>query len=338
MGVGETITPCGVNTVGETEGAKSAATQVAASPDLAVDVGGVRCANPVWTASGCCGYGRELAALYPLRELGAICVKGTSAEPWLGNAGPRLAESSAGLLNAIGLQNPGATHLLDVDLPWLAQQGVPVVVNVVGRTVQEYVAVVQALGAGPPGAVAGIELNISCPNVKEGGLQFGADLGAATAVTAAVREVTRWPLIVKLSPNVSDIVAFALAVERAGADAVSLINTLLGMRIDVARRRPVLGNRTGGLSGPAVRPVALRMVWDVAAAVRIPVVGIGGIASGNDAAEFLLAGASAVQVGTAIFSDPWAPLRVRDELTAWLRATGVRAVGEIVGAARPRPD
>ena len=311
-----------------------AETIVAAPVDLSVDVAGIRCAHPVWTASGCCNYGRELGALYPLRELGAICVKGTSVEAWRGNPGPRVAETAAGMLNAIGLQNPGVDHLLETDLPWLARQGVPVVVNIVGKTIQEYVTVAGRLSEAPAGAVAGVELNISCPNVKEGGLQFGGDVRAAAEVTRAVRATTRLPLLVKLSPNVTDVVAFAAALEAAGADGLSLINTLVGMRIDAARRRPVLANRTGGLSGPAIKPIALRMVWDVAAAVSIPVVGIGGICSGLDAAEFLLAGASAVQVGTAIFTDPRAPLRVRDELAAWLGAQGVRTVREIVGAAR----
>lgn len=311
-----------------------AATRVAAQLDLSVDVAGIRCAHPVWTASGCCNYGRELAALYPLRELGAICVKGTSVTPWQGNPGPRIAETAAGMLNAIGLQNPGVDHLLQVDLPWLVEQQVPVVVNIVGKTIAEYVTVAGRLGEAPRGAVAGVELNISCPNVKEGGLQFGGDVHAAAEVTAAVRAATALPLLVKLSPNVTDVVAFATAIERAGADGLSLINTLVGMRMDAARRRPVLANRTGGLSGPAVKPVALRMVWDVAGAVAIPVVGIGGICTGLDAAEFLLAGASAVQVGTAIFTDPRAPLRVRDELAAWLAGQGVHSVREIVGVAR----
>ena len=302
--------------------------------DLGVHCAGLACANPVWAASGCCNYGRELAALYPLAELGAICVKGTSLLPWRGNPGPRIAETAAGLLNAIGLQNPGVDHLLAVDVPWLVEQGATVVVNIVGRTVQEYVAVAARLAEAPAGAIGAVELNISCPNVREGGLQFGADLRAAAEVTAAVRAATALPLLVKLSPNVTDVVAFAAAVERAGADGVSLINTLLGMRLDASRRRPVLANLTGGLSGPAVKPVALRMVLEVAQAVAIPVVGIGGIASGLDAAEFMLAGASAVQVGTAIFADPRAPLRVRDELAAWLCAQGVGAAREIVGAAR----
>ena len=306
----------------------------AEEPDLAVEVAGIVCPNPVWTASGCCGYGRELAALYPLRELGALCVKGTSLEPWVGQPGPRVAETPAGLLNAIGLENPGVDHFLAEDLPWLAAQGARVVVNVVGRTVEEYAQVAARLGEAPPGSIAAVELNISCPNVKEGGLQFGADLAAAREVTEAVRAATRLPLLVKLSPNVTDVVAFAETVARAGADGLTLVNTLVGMRIDPDRRRPVLGHVTGGLSGPAIRPIALRMVWEVVGAVPIPVVGVGGIASGRDAAEFLLAGARAIQVGTAIFRDPWAPLRIRDELAAWLRAQGVRSVREVIGAAR----
>ena len=303
--------------------------------DPAVNVAGIHCAHPVWTASGCCNYGRELGALYRLSELGAICVKGTSAEPWRGNPGPRVAETAAGMLNAIGLQNPGVDHLLAEDLPWLGQQGATVVINIVGRTIGEYVRVAERLHEAGPGAVAGIELNISCPNVKEGGLQFGADLRAAAEVTSAVRDSTSLPLLVKLSPNVDNIAAYALAVQQAGADAVSVINTVLGLHIDLRHRRPTLGNGTGGLSGPAIKPIALRMVWEVARAVTIPVVGIGGIASGADAAEFLLAGATAIQVGTAIFTDPWAPLRIRDELLAWLRAEGIQRITDIVGAARP---
>ena len=307
-----------------------------ALPRMAVDVAGIPCSNPVWTASGCANYGRELGALFPLAELGALVVKGTAPEPWVGNPAPRITETSAGMLNAIGLQNPGVDHLLREDLPYLVAERARVIVNIVGRTVEEYAAVARRLQAAPPGAVAGLELNISCPNVKEGGIQFGSDRTAAREVTAAVREATSLPLLVKLSPNVSDVAGFAAAVAESGADAVSLINTLVGMRIDVRRRAPVLANTTGGLSGPAVKPVALRMVWEVAAAVSVPVVGIGGIETGLDAAEFLLAGAQAVQVGTAIFRDPRAPLRIRDELCAWLAAEGVTDVREIVGAARPR--
>ncbi len=299
-----------------------------------VDVAGIHCANAVWTASGCSGYGRELGALYPLRELGALVVKGTSLEPWVGNPPPRVAETPSGMLNAIGLENPGVEYVLGHHLPWLREQGATVIVNLVGRTVEEYAAVARRLSQAPPGQLAGVEVNISCPNVKEGGLQFGTDIAAAEEVTAAVREATSLPLLVKLSPNVTDIAAVAAAVAKAGADAVSLINTLLGLAMNLRGRRPVLANGTGGLSGPAIKPVALRMVWEVAQAVDIPVVGIGGISSGLDAAAFLLAGASSVQVGTAIFTDPWAPLRIRDELHAWLDAEGIADVQEVVGAGR----
>ena len=305
-------------------------------PALAVELAGIACPNPIWTASGCGNYGRELGALFPLASLGAIVVKGTSPEPWVGNPGPRLAETAAGMLNAIGLQNPGVNHFLAVDLPYLIGEHVRVIANIVGRTVDEYAEVARRLGEAPAGAIAGVELNISCPNVKEGGIQFGNDLAAAREVTAAVRATTALPLLVKLSPNVTDIVAFAATVVEAGADAVSLINTLIGLRLDARRRAPVLANTTGGLSGPAIKPIALRMVWEVAGAVDVPVVGIGGIETGQDAVEFLLAGARAVQVGTAIFRDPWAPLRIRDELAAWLAAEGVADVREIIGAARPR--
>ncbi len=318
------------------EAGEVSAASAAVEPLEAVTVAGIPCRHPVWTASGCCNYGRELSALYPLTELGALCVKGTSLRPWTGNPGPRIAETASGMLNAIGLQNPGVEHLLAVDLPWLAGAGATVVVNLVGRTLQEYQEVAARVSAAPAGTVAGLELNISCPNVQEGGLQFGGDPRAAAAVTAAVRAVTPLPLLVKLSPNGANAVEVAEAVAQAGADGLSVMNTLLGLRLDVGRRRPLLANVTGGLSGPAVKPVALRLVWEVSRAVDLPVVGVGGVCTGLDAAEFLLAGASAVQVGTAIFTDPWAPLRIRAELRSWMRAEGVRSVGEIVGAAHPR--
>ncbi len=305
-----------------------------AATALAVRVAGIQCANPVWAASGCCNYGRELARLFPLAELGAICVKGTSLTPWPGNPGTRLAETPSGMLNAIGLQNPGVEHVLHEDLPWLHDQGATVIVNVVGRTVEEYAQVARRVSTAPAGWVAGVELNISCPNVKEGGLQFGADRMAAAEVIAAVRDATSLPLIVKLSPNVADLVPFASAAADAGADAVSLINTVLGMEIDLKTRRPTLGIERGGLSGPAIRPIALRWVWEVSQAVSIPVIGIGGIESGTDAAAFLLAGAQAVQVGTAIFRDPWAPVRIRDELAAWLHTQGLKDVRSAVGLGR----
>ena len=303
--------------------------------DLSTELCGIRFKNPVWTASGCCGYGRELNEVFALRDLGAIVVKGTSVGPWVGNPGTRVTETPGGMLNAIGLQNPGVEHFLNVDWPWLREQGATVVVNIVGKTVEEYVEVARRLeGSG----VAALELNISCPNVKEGGLAFGTSLSGASQVTAAVRKATTLPLMVKLSPNVTNIADFAKAVEAAGADAVTVINTLVGMAIDIRRRRPVLGNTFGGLSGPAVKPVALRMVWQVAGAVKIPVVGIGGIMSGEDAVEFLMAGAKAVQVGTACFVNPRAPIEIRDGIAAFMRETGVERVTDLVGAARPAAE
>lgn len=301
--------------------------------DLSTEFCGIRFKNPVWTASGCFGYGREFADAFPLRDLGAICVKGTSVEPWVGNKGTRVVETPGGMLNAIGLQNPGVDHFLKVDWPWLQEQGATVIVNIVGKTVEEYVEVARRLeGSG----VAALELNISCPNVKEGGLAFGTSLSGAAGVTAAVRKATTLPLMVKLSPNVTNIADFAKAVEDAGADAVTVINTLVGMAIDIRRRRPVLGNTFGGLSGPAVKPVALRMVWQVAGAVKIPVVGIGGIMTGEDAVEFLMAGARAVQVGTACFVNPRAPVEIIGGIAAFMEETGVARVADLVGAARPR--
>ncbi len=301
------------------------------SPDLSVRLFGRTFRTPVWAASGCFGYGREFAGVMDLGQIGAICVKGTSIEPWEGNPGIRVVETPGGMLNAIGLQNPGIDHFLTVDWPWLQEQGATVIVNIVGRTVEEYVAVARRLEGT---AVAALELNISCPNVKEGGMAFGTTPRGAAEVTAAVRRATSLPLIVKLSPNVTDIVAIARAVEDAGADGLSVINTVLGMSIDVHRRRPHLGNVFGGLSGPAIKPIALRMVWEVAGAVKVPVIGIGGIMTGEDAAEFLMAGASAVQVGTPCFINPRAPLAIAEELAAFMAAHGYRRVDELVGAAR----
>jgi dihydroorotate dehydrogenase (NAD+) catalytic subunit len=300
--------------------------------DLSTEICGITFKNPVWTASGCFGYGREFANVFPLSELGAICVKGTSPEPWSGNKGTRVTETPGGMLNAIGLQNPGVDYFLSVDWPWLKEQGATVIVNIVGRTVEEYVDVARRLeGSG----VAAVELNISCPNVKEGGLAFGTSLKGAAEVTAAVRKATTLPLMVKLSPNVTNVVDFAKAVEDSGADAVSVINTLLGMAIDIRRQRPVLGNMFGGLSGPAVKPVALRMVWQVAGAVKIPVIGIGGIMNSDDAIEFLMAGAKAVQVGTACFVNPRAPVDIIAGMKSFMAEQGYNRVQELIGAARP---
>lgn len=301
-------------------------------PDLSVDVAGVRCANPIWVASGCYNYGREFSHLYSPGRLGALCTKGTAPDPWVGNPGTRMYETPAGMLNAIGLMNPGLDHYLAVDAPWLREQGATIVVNIVGRTEEEYVAVASRLSRANADAV---ELNISCPNVKEGGLAFGTNLQAAHALTRAVRRATDLPLFVKLSPNVTSVVDFARAVEDAGADGVTLINTLLGMAVDIHRRRPVLTNLFGGLSGPAVKPVALRMVWQVAGAVRIPVVGIGGISTWEDAVEFLMAGARAVQVGTACFANPMAPVEIIEGLRRYLTEQNIPRVADLIGVARP---
>lgn len=300
--------------------------------DLSTELFGIRFKNPVWPASGCFGYGREFAGVMDLSQIGAICVKGTAPEPWVGNPGTRVTETPGGMLNAIGLQNPGIDHFLDVDWPWLKSLGATAIVNIVGRTIDEYVEVARRLeGSG----VAAVELNISCPNVKEGGIAFGTTTAGASAVTAAVRKATSLPLIVKLSPNVTDITEFARVVEAAGADGVSLINTLVGMAVDIRRKRPILGNVTGGLSGPAVKPVALRMVWQVAGAVSIPVIGIGGIMTGEDAVEFLMAGARAVQVGTACFVNPRAPLQIAEEIGQFMQAEGYSRVADLIGLARP---
>ncbi len=302
-------------------------------PDLSVVVAGVRMRNPVMAASGTFGYGREYAGLVDLGRLGALVVKGTSLEPWPGNPPPRTVETPAGMLNSIGLENPGLDHLLREDLPWLRAQGVPVVVNVVGRTAREYAEMARRLD-GVPG-VAALEANISCPNVEEGGLAFGADPDEAAALVEGMRRATSLPLIVKLTPNVTDITAVARRVVEAGADAVSLINTLVGMAIDVETRRPVLARGTGGLSGPAIRPVALAMVYRVAQAVEVPVIGMGGIWDGRDAVEFILAGASAVAVGTATFVDPGRPLRIVEEIAAYMSGHGYERVEDMVGLANP---
>lgn len=309
----------------------AAAAEAAREPDLTVSLGPLTVRNPVWVAAGCFHYGREVAHVLPLDRLGAVCTKGTAPEPWPGNPGVRVAETACGMLNTIGLENPGVEHYLREEGPWLRSQGATIVVNVVGRSVEEYVRVVERL---TPEVADAVELNISCPNVKEGGLAFGTSVEQTFQLTLAVRRATSLPLFVKLSPNVTRVVDFARAVEDAGADGVTLINALLGMAIDVRRCRPVLGTVFGGLSGPAIKPVALRMVWEVAGAVRIPVVGIGGIATAQDALEFLMAGASAVQIGSALFSNPLAPLEVLDGIRAYLKERGMARVTELVGAAR----
>lgn len=304
------------------------------SVELALDrKEGLRLENPVMVASGCFGWGTEYARVMDIQRLGAIVSKGTTLHPRKGNPMPRLAETPAGLLNSIGLQNIGVRRVVADKAPIWANWRVPVLVNVAGDSLDEFCGCAEMLD-GVPG-VAGIELNVSCPNVRAGGAVFACDPSSAAEVTAAVREVTTLPLMVKLSPNVTDIAAIAVAVEEAGADCVSLINTLVGMKIDIRRRRPFLGNVTGGLSGPAVRPVAVKMVYQVAQAVRIPIVGIGGITSTDDALEFLMAGASAVQVGTGVFVDPEAPLRILDGLAQYMEREGCGSLEELVGVANP---
>jgi dihydroorotate dehydrogenase (NAD+) catalytic subunit len=305
---------------------------VSATVDMRVRIGSLELRNPVVTASGTFASGREFADFIDLSRLGAIVTKGVSLDPWPGNASPRIAETASGMLNSIGLQNPGVEAFVAKDLAWLADNAgdTPVIVNVSGHSVDDYVGVIERLEREP--SVAGYEVNISCPNVDAGGMAFGTQCAPAAAVTSACRAATGRPLIVKLSPNVTDIAAIAAAVEAAGADGVSLINTLLGMAIDADTRRPKLARVVGGLSGPAIKPVALRMVWEVARAVEIPVVGMGGIADGSDAVEFMLAGATAVAVGTANFVDPTATVRVLDGLAEYCRRHGVERASDLVGA------
>ena len=299
-------------------------------PDMSVEVAGIKMRNPVMTASGTFGYGAEFADYLDLESLGAIITKGLSLRPKAGNPTPRIVETPGGMLNAIGLQNVGVDAFISDKLPFLSRVATPVIVNLYGNTLEEYGEVAARLDALP--GVAGIEVNISCPNVKQGGIVFGTDPLAAQQVVRLVKRNTGKPVIVKLSPNVTDVVLMAQACADAGADALSLINTLTGMAIDLDRRRPILANVTGGLSGPAIKPVALRMVWQVAKSVRLPIIGIGGIMSARDALEFILAGASAVQIGTASFLDPSAAQRIAQEMERYLVEKGVDSLASMIGA------
>lgn len=299
--------------------------------NLAVDLGGIKMKNPVTTASGTFGFGLEYQPYVDLQRLGAITVKGTTPKARAGNLPPRIAETPSGMLNAIGLQNPGVEHVVQKIMPQLSRLGIPVIVNIAGDSVSDYALVARKLN-GIPG-IAGLEINISCPNVKKGGIQFGSDPQSAAEVTRAVKGVTTLPVIVKLSPNVTDLVAMAEAVAEAGADALSMINTLLGMVIDVNSRRPLLGNITGGLSGPAVRPVAVRAVWQVYRAVSIPILGMGGIMTARDALEFILAGATAVAVGTSNFVNPQTTTEVVEGIEEYMFKNGFSNVSELVGLA-----
>ncbi|ANA40279.1 dihydroorotate dehydrogenase [Geobacter anodireducens] len=299
-------------------------------PDLSVDVAGITLRNPVMTASGTFGYGEEFSEYVNLEAIGAIITKGLSLRPKAGNPTPRIVETTGGMLNAIGLQNVGIDAFIEKKVPFFRTVATPVIVNFFGNTLEEYAELAERLDRIPE--VAAVEINISCPNVKHGGIVFGTDPKAAYSVVKAVRESTIKPVIVKLSPNVTDIVEMAWACADAEADALSLINTLTGMAIDLDKRRPILANVTGGLSGPAVKPIALRMVWQVARAVKIPVIGIGGIMTGIDALEFMLAGATAVQVGTANFLDPGAAGRIAAEMERYLADNGIADVKEMIGA------
>ena len=296
-------------------------------PDLSVQVAGLTLATPILTASGTFGYGEEYADFVDFAKLGAITVKGTTLAPRLGNAGIRIAETPAGMLNAIGLQNPGVEYFLQNILPRIKKLPTKIIVNISGASSAEYGELAALLDAAE--GVAAIELNVSCPNVKDGGMIFGTDEKALAEVTHAAKSKTKKPVIVKLSPNVTNIVTVAKAAENAGADVLSLINTLMGMEIDIGRRRPLLGNITGGLSGRAVFPVALRMVYEVARAVKIPVIGMGGAATWQDAVKFLLAGASAVAVGTANFTDPMTTMKMVAGLERYMEQNGFLHISDI---------
>jgi dihydroorotate dehydrogenase (NAD+) catalytic subunit len=298
-------------------------------PDLSVNFAGIKLKNPVLTASGTFGYGEEFADIIDLNRLGGIIVKGISLKPIKGNPPPRIWETPSGMLNAIGLENPGVDVFLRDKLPFLRKYDTAVLVNIFGYSLEDYVGVAERLD-GVPG-VSGLEVNISCPNVKAGGIVFGTNLKAAFELLSAVRKATRLPVIAKLSPNVTDITEFAKAARDAGCDGLSLINTLLGMAIDIRCRRPRLANCTGGLSGPAIRPVAVRMVWQAAKTVDLPIIGMGGIMTHEDALEFILAGASAVAVGTANFVNPRATLDIIRDLETFLMQEGISSVRELVG-------
>ncbi len=296
--------------------------------NMSVNIAGVELKNPVMTASGTFGSGMEYSEFVDLNRLGAVVTKGVAAVPWEGNPTPRIAETHGGMLNAIGLQNPGIDVFVKRDIPFLKQYDTKIIVNVCGKTREEYLEVVERLADEP---VDMLEINISCPNVKEGGIGFGQDAGNVEDITKAVKRVAKQPVIMKLSPNVTDITLMAKAAEAGGADAISLINTLTGMKIDINRQTFALANRTGGLSGPAIKPVAVRMVNQVANAVKIPIIGMGGIATAEDALEFILAGASAVSVGTANFFNPNATIEIIDGIGEYMRNKNCQYINELIG-------
>ena len=298
------------------------------SLNLGVEIAGVKMKNPVTTASGTFGSGMEYDQFVDISKLGAVTTKGVANVPWPGNPTPRIAETYGGMLNAIGLQNPGIDLFTKRDIPFLKQYDTKIIVNVCGKSTEDYLEVVERLGDEP---VDMLEINISCPNVKEGGIAFGQDPKAVEAITKAVKKVAKQPVIMKLSPNVTDITEMARAAEAGGADVLSLINTLTGMKIDIYKQDFALANKTGGLSGPAIKPIAVRMVYQVANAVKIPIIGMGGIRSGEDAIEFMLAGASAVAVGTANFNNPYATMDVIAGMEAYMKRMGVTDINELIG-------
>ena len=297
-----------------------------------VTIAGVELKNPVMTASGTFGSGMEYAEFVDLNRLGAVVTKGVANVPWPGNPTPRVAEVYGGMLNAIGLQNPGIDVFLERDIPFLKDYDTKVIVNVCGKTVEDYVEVVERLGEEP--AVAMLEINVSCPNVKEGAIAFGQRADALYNITAELKKHAKQPIIMKLSPNVTDIGEMARAAEAAGADALSLINTITGMKIDIHRRTFAIANKTGGMSGPAIKPVAVRMVYQAAQAVKIPIIGMGGIANADDAIEFILAGATAVSVGAMNFVDPYTTVKVVEGIEDYMRRYGIEDINELIGAVR----
>lgn len=300
--------------------------------DLSVKIAGIEFNNPLIAASGTFGFGKEYSEFYPLEKFGGISCKGITLKRRDGNPPPRIAETPSGILNAVGLQNPGVDVFINEDLPWLKRQNTVIIANIAGNTQEEYCEMAEKLSDTD---VDMIEMNISCPNVKSGGVQFGTSCESVGAITSAVRRHCKKPLIVKLSPNVTDISEIAKSAEASGADAVSMINTITGMRIDIKTHRPIIHNNTGGMSGPAVFPVAVRMVWQVANAVNIPIIGMGGISTWQDAVEMLIAGASALQIGTILFSNPYAPIKINKGLNEYLDKNGLESVTQLTGTIKP---
>ena len=299
--------------------------------NMSVNIAGVELKNPVMTASGTFGSGMEYGEYVDLNKLGAVVTKGVATVPWPGNPTPRIAETYGGMINAVGLQNPGLDTFIKRDIPFLKQYDTKIIVNVCGKSKEDYVEAVERLAEQP---VDMLEINISCPNVKEGGIAFGQNPNSAMEITQAVKKVAKQPVIMKLSPNVTDITEMARAVEAGGADAVSLINTLTGMKIDINRRTFAVANKTGGLSGPAIKPVAVRMVYQVANAIKLPIIGMSGIANADDALEFIMAGATAVSIGTANFNDPYTTVKVIDGIKDYMLKYGIEDIAELTGCVK----